>query len=86
MRGVAYILVNLLIVFTILPIIYLIGGYLVNSVYNSVYKDELASPLAKQVLDAARLHWDYFFIIAFFIALIWAVVASQRREGWYEEE
>jgi len=84
-RGVANILVQVLIALFVVPIVYVIGGFVLRKVLDSVPTSHLSSE-ASAILAYLDAVWNYWPIIAIVIVIVWAIAAAQRREPWYEEE
>jgi len=84
MKGVAYILITLIIVMMIIPIVYVIGGYVVSRLYTAVNTTDIITPFSKTVLEHIMTVWDYWPVIAIIVCLVWAVLEAQRREPWWE--
>ena len=84
--GIAYILISLIIVFTIIPIVYIVGGYIVSKIYVSVDTSDIVTPQSRNIINYLLMIWDYWPVLAVIVGIIWAIVVSQKREPWYDEE
>ena len=84
-RGVANILVQMLIALLVVPIVFIIGGFVLQQIV-SVFPAGDMSPQAQTTLYYLQQVWNYWPIIAVVVIIIWAIAASQRREPWYDIE
>ena len=85
-KGVAYILIALIIVLTIVPLVYIVGGYVVSQVYRAVNTSEIVTPHSRSVLDYILMIWDYWPVLAVVIGILWAILVAQKHEPWWESE
>ena len=81
MRGVANIVIGLIILLIFVPIFYIIGGYIVNSIVKNV-DPSMLGPNGQQVIDYILTVWDYLPIIMIMIGILWAIAKAMWREGW----
>jgi hypothetical protein len=84
-RGVANILVQMLIALLIVPIVFLVGGFVLQQIVNAFPTGDMPSQ-AQTTLYYIQQVWNYWPIIAVIVIIIWAIAASQRREPWYDIE
>ena len=81
MRGVANIIINLIILLIIVPIIYIVGGYIVNTVIDNV-DTSMLGPNGEQIVNYVRTVWVYLPIIMIMIGILWSIAKATWREGW----
>ena len=84
-KGLANVVVQLIIFLTIIPLVYVVGGYVVKYVIDALPSSEL-TPMSSQVITHIVTIWDWLPLILIVVAIIWAIAAAQRREPQYDVE